>query len=112
MIFQADLSGKKEHQQMVDMILVSSQEQHARLHCQLTDKLFAFQLWLLLHSIMFCQGDGTYAAQMYNKQSKNFNERPSQGDFHGRNFSMTLKCRGIGAVAYVCAVICAADVVF
>jgi len=55
---------------------------------------------------MFCQGDGTYAAQMNNKQSKNFSKRPHRrGIFMGETLAQHLSAdKGICAVAYVCAV--------
>ena len=61
-IFQTDLSRKKENQQLVNVFFVSCQEQSTRLSGQLADQFFAFQLRLSLHPVVLCQADGTWTS--------------------------------------------------
>jgi len=43
-VLEANLRGKEEHQQMVNVVFVSGQEQNARLCRQLTHEVATFQL--------------------------------------------------------------------
>jgi len=43
-VLEANLCGKEEHQQMVNVVFVSGQEQNARLCRQLTHEVATFQL--------------------------------------------------------------------
>ena len=78
--FEANLRAKKEHQQLVNMILVRGEIEHARLSRQLTHELFAFQPRLLLHTIMFTQRDRSYVKQRMLIARAHFTAPAAQSD--------------------------------